>query len=149
MLILVFLFLFSPGPFLLFLLASQGASYSELTFAAAVGPLPHTVLAHLFAYWLTEKVVNDHNERFGVVQYEVSQAGVRTSRFGITHIMILTIWVALGFSLLSFTTPEFRLLLARLLVPFQVAAALLAMIVISLFSYIRRYRKRNVSASEH
>lgn len=132
-------------PFLLLLTVLNNLSDSELMFAAAVGPLPHMVLGHLCAYWMTAKVVNDHNERFGVVKYEVAQAGIRSSRFGITHILILTIWAALGFSLLSCATPEFGLRLAISYLTLQTLSALVAMIVIGSVSFVRRYRKGAVS----
>ncbi len=136
-------------PFFLLLFASQGMRNVEWMFLAAIGPFPLMVLGHLWAYWLTEKAVNDHNERFGVVKYEISQTSIRSSRFGIMHIMILTAWAALGFLLLSCFLPEFRLLLARIYLPLQFCAGLVAICVISLVSYARRYRKRTVSASDH
>ena len=136
-------------PFLLVSIASHGQTNSDCIFWAAIGPFPQMVLGHLWAYFLTEKAVNDHNERFGVVKYEISQTGIRSSRFGITHIMILTAWAALGFSLLSCFPPEFRSQLAKLYLPLQVAAGVVAIIVIGLVFHLRRYRKRNVSVSDH
>ncbi len=136
-------------PFFVLLLGSNSPQPEELIFMAAIGPLPHMVLGHLCAYWLTEKAVRDHNQRFGVVKYEVVQTGLRGSRFGITHIMILTAWAALGFAAISFASSEFRTLFAQFYLALQCAAGLMAMMIIQLFAFVGRYRKRTFSQTNH
>ena len=140
-------------PFCLVLLQLMLSNYTpqdeELMFLVAIGSAPAMLLGHLSAYWLTEKVVNDHNERFGVIKHKTDQPSVRHSRFNITHIMTFTIWVALGFFLLSLFTTQQQILLVKFFLMSQVAAGLVAIIVIWLVSCVRRYRKRNVSASNH
>ena len=136
-------------PILFLLLFSRDPQDFDWIYFGALGPLPQMVLGHLCAYWMTEKAINDHNQRFGVVKYEVFQVGIRSSRFGITHIMILTIWLALGFSLLNCCTSEFQLLLAGLYLSLQVASALVAIVVIRFVSRVRDYRKRNLSTPGH
>ena len=136
-------------PFLYLLLFSRNPQDVDWTYIGALGVFPQMVLGHLCAYWMTEKAVNDHNQRFGVVKYEDSQVGIRSSRFGIIHIMILTIWLALGFSLLSCCTLEFQLLLAGLYSKLQVASALMAIVVIRFVARVRDYRRRNLSTPDH
>lgn len=136
-------------PFLLLLLIAAGERGFDWMPAAAFGCFPHMVLGHVFAYLLTRKAVCDHNQRFGVVKHQVSQARIGASRFGITQIMIVTFWCALGFSLLNLTTPEFRSLLAKVFFPLHCAAGLTALLVIKLVSCVRRYRRRGLGTSEH
>jgi len=129
-----------------FLLGNYRLKDVELLYIAAWGSVPAMVLGHVCAYWNTKKVVNNHNEQFGVVKHDTVQAGVLTSRFGIKHIMILTIWAAVAFSLISVLTPGYRMFLAKFYIVSQLAAGLIAIIVIWIVSCIGDYRKRNVAA---
>ena len=136
-------------PFFLLLITLAEPQEFAWTFLFVAMPLPHMVLGHLWAYWMTEKAVNDHNQRLGVARHDASQTSIRSSRFGISQMMILTIWVAIGCALFSCLTPEFRLLLVGLYLTLQFSAGLVAIIVIGLVSRVRRYRNRRVSAADH
>lgn len=133
---------FVPFIFLLFMSRPRG---TELLVFAAIGPIPAMLLGHVCAYLNTKSVVQDHNARFGVAQHDA----VQDYKFGITQIMIFTIWVAVGFSLLSAFSPRFQIQLAKFYFLSQFVAGFLAIFLIGFVSCVQAHKKRNVSTPNH
>jgi len=136
---------FSTAPILLAISLNSDASL----FFIIIGPFTAMTIGHLGGYWSTRKVVSDHNSRVGVQQYELEGTTLKTSRYSITHIMIFTAWVALGFAFLSALPPEISGFVLAMYLGSQLAAGLLAALVIWIVAAIGRGRRRSHTEVQH
>ncbi len=126
-------------------LLAVNPSADQLGYACVVGPFAAMSIGHLSAYGIVKKVINDHNKRFGVKRYQDRWDDLGRSRFTLTHIMILTAWLALGFSMVSLASVDRCVLLVKVYLSTQIAAALLAIGIIWTITAVERYRRRKLS----
>jgi len=120
---------FSTAPILLAISLNSDASL----FFIIIGPFTAMTIGHLGGYWSTRKVVSDHNSRVGVQQYELEG----------------TAWVALGFAFLSALPPEISGFVLAMYLGSQLAAGLLAALVIWIVAAIGRGRRRSHTEVQH
>lgn len=131
---------FMPTFFVLMLLGAWSEDMFDLSLIVAT---PAMVLCHLCAFWSARKVVREHNRRFGVMKHDERIFDQNLVRFNISQIMILTVWVALAFALISLLPPDVGGFLAKVYFIAQAAAGLSAFVIIVLTEVFVRHRRRN------
>ena len=137
---------FFPAATLLMMTCS---SVSDLTLLGFLATSASMTIGHLCAYRFTQKVTTEQLRRTGSAshsQYEAATANFKSSRFGLTHLMIFTAWTAVGFMFISMLPNTLRDFLATLYLITQAASGLTAILIIWSIGAVSRYRQKTRTA---
>lgn len=134
-------------PFIILLGIERQPQGNELLMFNALGPFLAMSLGHFWAYWFTDSIINEHNSRAGTSRFKPHSGVQATNRFGITHLMILTVWVALGFAIISSIPPQPRSNILRSYLQTQPASAALALALLLITASLRSKIKRRATVS--
>ena len=127
------------------LISMTGPRLGDLTFLGLFATSTSMAIGHVCAYWFSRKVITEQFRRTGdtaISHYQTATADLKSSRFGITQMMIFTAWAAVGFMFISMMPDSARDFLATLYFVAQAAGGLVAVLIIWTFGAIGRYRQK-------
>lgn len=128
-------------PFIFLLSIDRPPQGNDLLTFNAWGPFPAMTLGHFWAFFMTDYVIIQHNRRSTTINFQKPTGTKTANRFRITHLMILTAWIAVGFAIISSLPSELRNIILQSYLQTQPASAALALALILISSSLRSKMK--------
>ena len=101
------------------------------------GPFLAMTLGHFWSYCLTDRVISEHNARHSTIKFTPQIGDRNARRFGITDLMILTGWMAVGFASFSLLPKDARGIFLEAYLIAQLASAIAGLVFLRLRSLLK------------